>query len=99
VITRRDGFALPYGTARARRINLPGAVKPYRRGMDTHQMPVARPVVGWSAHRAPDYITGATAPRNRLITRGAPGMQFRRPRLEMDPRNPRTWQRHYVFTR
>jgi hypothetical protein len=61
---------------------------------------ISRPVFGYAADLAPGYYQhhGLTAnPRNKLRTAGAMHITPHKPRVEMDPSDPTTWQRQYRF--
>lgn len=57
---------------------------------------ITRPGAQWEANGSPTYH--ADYLRGELIRGGVPALTPSRPNLEMDPRDPNTWQRQYRFT-
>lgn len=62
------------------------------------RMPIARPNSSPAPEGAPFYIEGYRAGNGPLMHGGAMTMTPVRPRLEMDPSDPASWQRQYRFT-
>jgi hypothetical protein len=63
----------------------------------TQTWAIARPGSSPNPNGAPFYVNGY--PVNSLELGGVMPLTPIRPRIEMDPSNPKTWQREYRFTR
>jgi len=84
-------------------IELPGAVRVTTKGQSgataqnvIQTWAVARPVSSPNPNGAPFYVQGDAA--NPLYRGGVVPLRPAKPRVEMDPSNPETWQRDYRFT-
>jgi hypothetical protein len=85
-----------YGTPTPEQVSIPGFVKAELNNNIVNTWPIMRPVAGWSATSASLVSDGY--PENMIIRGGATALQSLRPRVEMDPSDPRTWQRSYLFS-
>jgi hypothetical protein len=62
-------------------------------------MPIARPNSSpFSAEGAPFYMNGYDVPNGQIVRGGVTSLSPSRPKIEMDPSDPTTWQRTYRFT-
>lgn len=59
---------------------------------------IARPTGGYPSGGAPHYLAGQDRPNGRIIRGGVMALTPGKPNVEMDPSNPQTWQRQYLFS-
>lgn len=90
----------PYAPPRA---NIPGAIVDRPTGAFNSNknvvaaMPIARPNSSPVGDGAPFYLDTYSVPRGAIVHGGMMMVTPLRPRLEMDPSDPTTWQRQYRF--
>jgi len=86
-----------YGPGQPERASYPGYIRAETVNNIVHTWPITRPVAGWNS-QASTQFPGGTRPARGLIRGGVPGIAMTQPNSEMDPSDPRTWQRPYVFS-
>jgi hypothetical protein len=88
----------PYSPVPVEQVNRDGFVRVVRQNNITQTWAVSRP--GSSPHPvgAPFYVNEWASPQNVFFYGGAMPLTPVRPRIEMDPSNPATWQREYKFS-
>lgn len=100
----RGSVAHAYWPDGVGRVNTPGAMADRPTGaFNNHKnivarMPLARPNSSPSPDGAPFYLEGYRSASLPLIHGGSIAVSPARPRLEMDPSDPSSWQRQYRFT-
>lgn len=105
----RDGFVHQYMSQPGQHVITPGALVirkaagPNNNKLITVVMPIARPNSSPAPGGAPFYLygpmnTGSQRPNGTLLRGGSHSLSPSKPRVEMDPTDPTTWQRSYRFS-
>lgn len=98
----RAWLASSYSAPEIKRLNKHGQIVEQNVNNVDVAMPVSRPVFGWDGDGAPYYLKPdeltRPAARNTFAHAGTLAVQCLKPRLEMDPSDPLSWQREYRFT-
>jgi len=85
----RAGFMPAYGAEKPERENAVGYTREYERSGVNYVVAISRPVHAWLSKLAPgDLIRTGINPR----------LLMSKANIEMDPSDPTTWQREYLFT-
>lgn len=92
----RGAVTHPYYPAPVLRVQTPGAVRVSMVNNIPQTWAITRPSTYPMPNGAPFYVNGY--PQNVVARGGQLVVSPRRPRVEMDPSNPATWQRKYVFS-
>lgn len=101
MITRQHGFPRLWNVFPAYRDNLAGLVMTIDVNGTPISQPIARPGGMYQPNRAPLYLHGHTrnvGNANRLIAAPTPALNLPRVNKAMDPSDPQTWQRPYIFS-
>jgi hypothetical protein len=97
----RERFLRHYTAVSPRRDNRAGMIRVVVNNGIVQTWAISRPVGAYHADCAPQYLSmpeNQCAPRNQLIRTATPTLMSSPPLLAMDPSDPSTWQRRYIFT-
>lgn len=79
-------------------VNRDGAVRIARVNGITQTWAIARPSSGPHPVGAPFYVNEWATPTNVIFYGNTPQFSPARPKIQMDPSDPSTWQREYRFS-
>jgi hypothetical protein len=94
----RDYIVHPYRPFPPDLLNTPGYIRVVRQNNITQTWAVSRPGSAPEPLGAPFYLHETMSPQGGLIRTGVMPLMPSRPRVQMDPSDPSTWQRQYRFT-
>ncbi len=92
----RDSLPRNYTVYNPERVLVPGFARVAMHKNIPQTWAIVRPGSAPDANGAPFYISGYRP--NQMLRSGALDITPAKPRLEMDPSDPQTWQRQYIFT-
>lgn len=99
----RGAVSHQYAPYAPTRVNIPGAIvdRPvgafHSKKNIVAAMPIARPNSSPASEGGPFYMEGYSVPTGQLARGGILSLSPSRPRVEMDPSDPSSWQRQYRF--